>query len=142
MIGYQSAWILLNLGTRREDAAKVAQLLRDDPQDGGGLFAGVQAVLSAADGDDGTTLAKIRQVARKTGHFHHTAYNIAAAFVLLNHDEAIRWLEQSVGDGFPCYRLFENDQQSLRKYPYRPLAGSRAEVTIWGDPLFWRGSCP
>ena len=123
MIGYQSAWILFNLGRRREAGAKVAQLLRQDPQDSGGLFTGVQAVLAAAEGDEATALAKIRQAARKGlgyGHFHHTAYHIATAFALLNRsDEAIRWLEESAGDGFPCYPMFENDHNldKLRQDP-------------------------
>ena len=44
------------------------------------------------------------------GHFHHTAYNIACAYALMNKPEqAIKWLEVAAGGGFPCYPLFERD---------------------------------
>ena len=43
-------------------------------------------------------------------HFHHTAYNIACAYALMNKPEqAVKWLQDAAGDGFPCYPLFEND---------------------------------
>ena len=52
------------------------------------------------------------------GHFHHSTYNIASAYALMNNPEqAIKWLELTADDGFPCYPLFENDANlnSLRK---------------------------
>ena len=57
------------------------------------------------------------EIGRGFGHFHHTAYNIASAYALLNRpDEAIRWLQAAADDGFPCYPLFEQDKNlnSLR----------------------------
>ena len=57
------------------------------------------------------------EIGRGFGHFHHTAYNIASAYALLNKpDEAIRWLQTAADDGFPCYPLFEQDDNlnSLR----------------------------
>ena len=45
------------------------------------------------------------------GHFHHTAYHIACAYALMNKPaEAVKWLETAADDGFPCYPLFEKDQ--------------------------------
>src|SRR5262249_39067887 len=44
--------------------------------------------------------------------------NIASAYALLNKsNEAIKWLQFTADDGFPCYPLFENDPNlnSLRK---------------------------
>jgi hypothetical protein len=54
------------------------------------------------------------------GHFHHTAYHIAATLALMNKPEqAIDWLEAAAEDGFPCYPLFEKDAllNSLRQHP-------------------------
>ena len=51
-------------------------------------------------------------------HFHHTSYNLASAYALMNKaDEAMKWLQFTVDDGFPCYPLFAEDRQldSLRK---------------------------
>ena len=58
------------------------------------------------------------EIGKGFGHFHHTAYNIASAYALLNKPEqAIKWLQIAADDGFPCYPLFENDANlnSLRK---------------------------
>jgi TolB-like protein/TPR repeat protein len=113
LVGYQTAWVLFNLGRRDEASAKIAQLLRDHPEDSGGLFTSVQAVLAAARGDRRTAEAKIRLAVEKGrgfGHFHHTAYHIATAYALVkNPEQAIKWLEAAAADGFPCYPLFESD---------------------------------
>ena len=38
------------------------------------------------------------------GHFHHTAYHIACAYALMNkREQAIKWLEATAAEGFPCY---------------------------------------
>jgi TolB-like protein/Tfp pilus assembly protein PilF len=113
LVGYQTAWVLFNLGKRQEASAKIAQLLRDHPEDSGGLFTSMQAVLAAAAGDKPTAEAKIRVAVEKGkgfGHFHHTAYHIATAFALIrNPGQAIHWLKAAAEDGFPCYPLFESD---------------------------------
>ena len=52
------------------------------------------------------------------GHFHHTAYNIASAYALMDQPAlAIKWLQNAADDGFPCYPLFANDEnlESLHK---------------------------
>ena len=121
LVGYQTAWALFHLGRKDEASAKIAQLLQDDPQDSGGLFTSVQAVLAASAGDVRGTEAKIRfavEKGRGFGHFHHTAYHIATAFALLNRPEqSVHWLEAAAEDGFPCYPLFESDRNldPLRK---------------------------
>jgi hypothetical protein len=44
------------------------------------------------------------------GHFHHTTYYIASAYALMKKtDQALRWLEATADDGFPCYPMFERD---------------------------------
>jgi len=113
LVGHQIAWALFNLGKREEALATLEQLLKDSPQDTGGVFTSVQAVLAASAGQEGMAEEKIKSAVEKGkgfGHFHHTAYHIACAYALMNKPEpAIKWLETAADDGFPCYPLFETD---------------------------------
>lgn len=113
LVGHQVVWALFNLGRREEASAVVEQFLRDYPQDNGGLFTGLQAVLAASVGQERTAQAKIKLAVERGkgfGHFHHTAYYIACAYALMNkREQAIKWLEMAAEDGFPCYPLFERD---------------------------------
>lgn len=113
LVGHQIAWALFNLGRRGEASAKLEQLLRDYPEDTGGLFTSVQALLAASTGQERMAEDKIKSAIEKGkgfGHFHHTAYHIACAYALMNKPEpAIKWLEAAAEDGFPCYPLFETD---------------------------------
>jgi TolB-like protein/Flp pilus assembly protein TadD len=113
LVGYQTAWALFNLGKREEASAKVEQLLRDYPNDSGGLFTSVQAVIAASAREERRAETKVKlavERGRGFGHFHHTAYHIAIAFALMNKPEqAFKWLEAAAADGFPCYPLFERD---------------------------------
>ena len=121
LIGYQTAWILFNLGRIEEASAMIEQLLSDHPDDDGALFISMQAVIAASAGEKATAHAGIELAIQKGkgfGHFHHTAYHIAVAFALMNYAErAVEWLEFAAKDGFPCYPLFENDDnlRSLRR---------------------------
>jgi serine/threonine protein kinase len=59
-------------------------------------------------------------IGRGYAHFHHTSYNIASAYALMNQPEqAMKWLQVTADEGFPNYPLFEGDAQldSLRKDP-------------------------
>ena len=113
LVGHQIVWALFNLGRKEEASATVEQFLRDYPEDNGGLFTSLQAVLSASArqerrAEDNIKLAVER--GKGFGHFHHTAYYIACAYALMNKPEqAIKWLEVAAGDGLPCYPLFETD---------------------------------
>ncbi len=113
LVGYQIAWALFNLGRKDEASVMLEQLLKDYPEDNGGLFTSVQAVLAASAGQEQTAEDKIRLAVERGkgfGHFHHTAYHIACAYALMNKPEqAIKWLEAAAEDGFPCYPLFERD---------------------------------
>ncbi len=81
----------------------------------------VKAMLLAKAGKEREAEETIRhavEIGKGFGHFHHTTYNIASAYALLNKpDQALKWLQLTVDDGFPCYPLFENDANlsSLRK---------------------------
>jgi serine/threonine protein kinase len=113
LIGHQIAWALFNLGRKEEASSLLEQLLRDHPEDNGGLFASVQAILAASAGQQRMAEDKIKSAVERGegfGHFHHTAYHIACAYALMNKPEqAIKWLEVAAEDGFPCYPLFERD---------------------------------
>ncbi|MGH9956075.1 MAG: protein kinase domain-containing protein [Pyrinomonadaceae bacterium] len=121
LVGYQMPLALLHLGRKEEAAAALEQFLKDYPEDTGGPFTSVQALMAAMDGDEDTAERKIRSAIEKGkgfGHFHHTAYNIACAYSLMNKPEqAIKWLQAAADDGFPCSPLFESDPylNSLRE---------------------------
>ncbi|MCA1619013.1 MAG: protein kinase [Acidobacteria bacterium] len=111
--GHQLAWALFNLGRKEEASAMLEQLLREHPEDSGGLFTSVQAVLAASAGRRRTAEEKIKAAVERGegfGHFHHTAYHIACAYALMGESaQAVVWLEKAAEGGFPCYPLFERD---------------------------------
>jgi TolB-like protein/DNA-binding winged helix-turn-helix (wHTH) protein/Tfp pilus assembly protein PilF len=113
LVGHQIAWALFNLGRRDESAASLERLLKAHPEDTGGVFTSIQAVLAASAGQERLAEDRIKSATKKGkgfGHFHHTAYHIACAYALMNKpDQAIKWLEVAADDGFPCYPLFERD---------------------------------
>ncbi len=60
------------------------------------------------------------EIGRGYAHFHHTSYNIASAYALMNQPEqAMKWLQVTADEGFPCYALFEGDANldNLREDP-------------------------
>ena len=58
-----------------------------------------------------TAINRAEEIGRDFGHFHHTAYNIASAYVLLKQpDKAVDYLQMAADDGFPCYPLFDSDE--------------------------------
>ena len=114
LIGYQTAWVLFNLGKVQEASEMIDQLLKDYPEDDGALFISLQAILAASAGEESVAETKIELAVRTGkgfGHFHHAAYQIAIAFALMNKPgQAVKWLEFASIDGFPCYPLFEHDK--------------------------------
>lgn len=123
LVGYQIAWALFNLGEKEEAEAMLARLLRDYPEDPGGLYTSVQAVMAASAGEDRRAEDQIRLAIHRGkgfGHFHHTAYHIGCAYALMDKPgPAVRWLKAAADDGFPCYPLFEKDANlnPLRRDP-------------------------
>jgi tetratricopeptide (TPR) repeat protein len=123
LVGHQIAWALFNLGKKDEASATLEQLIRAHPEDTGGVFTSIQAVLAASAGQERLAEEKINTAIEKGkgfGHFHHTAYQIACAYALMSKPEqAIRWLQAAADDGFPCYPLFESDRNldKLRQDP-------------------------
>jgi tetratricopeptide (TPR) repeat protein len=107
------ATALFQLGRTDEAFATVEKYLRAHPEDEGGAMTSVKAMLlaKAGQGNEAEELIKRSiEIGNGFGHFHHTAYNIASAYALLNkRGEAIKWLEEAADDGFPCYPWFEKD---------------------------------
>ena len=106
------AWALFQLGRGEEAKAKLDEYSQEYPQDTGGRFAAVRALLLASAGEEDKALDQIRSATKKQGfgHFHHTAHFIASAYARMNNPEqAVHWLQQAVDTGLPCYPLFEQD---------------------------------
>ena len=113
LVGFQMPLVLMHLGRTNEAAAVLDESFRDCPEDNGGLFRSVQALIAALAGKRDLAENKISEAIEKGkgfGHFHHTAYNIACAYSLMNKpDLAIKLLESAAHEGFPCYPLFDTD---------------------------------
>jgi tetratricopeptide (TPR) repeat protein len=114
------ATALFQLGKTDEVSNLVEEYLRSYPDDEGGAITSIKAMLLAKAGKEKEaedTIADAIRIGKGFGHFHHTAYNIASAYALLNkRSEAIKWLEEAANDGFPCYPWFAKDDnlKSLR----------------------------
>ena len=114
---------LFRLGRNEEASAIIEQYLKDYPKDEGGLITSVKAMMLAKAGKKQEAEATIQhaiEIGRGYAHFHHTSYNIASAYALMNQPEkALKWLQVTAEEGFPCYPLFEGDANlnNLRKNP-------------------------
>ena len=123
LIDRSRAEVLVQLGRTAEARAIVDAHLAAHPVDEGGSFTSVAALLLALEGREhraDEAIAHAVAIGQGYGHFHHTAYNIAAALAALRRaDEAIAWLEAATDDGFPCLPLFAGDPnlQPLRAHP-------------------------
>ena len=111
---------LINLDQTNEATNLIHESLNADPNDTGGLFASVQAVLLAKQGDEPGAIRQIQETLKHRkgfGHFHHALYNIATAYALLKKDEpAINYLREAASNGFPCYPLFASDRNLKSLY--------------------------
>jgi class 3 adenylate cyclase len=114
---YQLAWATFSSGHPAEAISGVQNYLQHHPEDRGGLLGSVQAMMFAATGKDDEAEKKIAaaETRRGFGHFHHTEYNIACAYALMNKvDKAVDWFEKATGDGWNCYPMFEMDPSLAR----------------------------
>ena len=115
------AHALFGLGRNEEAGQLTDDYLKMYSTDEGGNVTSIKAMLLAKAGKDDEaqeTIARAIEIGKSFQHFHHTTYNIAAAYALLNKpDEALKWLQFTAVDGFPCYPLFEHDEslKSLRQ---------------------------
>ena len=115
--------VLVQIGSLSEADAMVEHYLENFPQDEGGSFAGVKAVLLAKSGraaEADVAIERALRIGRSFGHFHHTAHNIASAYAAMKRpDEAVKWLEHASDDGFPNLPYFEIDPNlnKVRRHP-------------------------
>jgi serine/threonine protein kinase len=112
---------LFRLGRNQEASVIIEQFFKDYPKDEGGLVTSVKAMMLAKDGkqrEAEDTMQHAIEIGRGYAHFHHTSYNMASAYALMNQPEpAMKWLQVTADEGFPCYPLFEGDANlnNLRK---------------------------
>jgi tetratricopeptide (TPR) repeat protein len=118
-----TAEVFVQLGRFDKARPIIDGFLATHPDDEGGSLTGVWALMLAKLGEEREArrmIARAIELGTGFGHFHHTAYNIAAAFAALHDlDEAIDWIEAAADDGFPCYPYFERDPSldKLRQCP-------------------------
>ena len=108
----QLAWAMFSSGEADEAISGIQNYLQQHPEDKGGLLGSVEAMMFAATGkrDEAERRIAIAETKRGFGHFHHTEYNIACAYALMNKtDKSVEWFEKATGDGFNCYPMFEKD---------------------------------
>ena len=123
LINRNKADALVHLGRLDEASAIVDDYLKTFPNDEGGNVTSVKAILFAKAGkreEAEKTIGRAIEIGQGFGHFHHTAYNIASAYAIMNMpDEAIKWLQNAADDGFPCYSFFAIDKNldNIRKDP-------------------------
>ena len=109
---------------RLDDAETIVdRYLNDHPEDEGGSFSSVKALILARLGkrkDAENAIDRCPSADDGFGHYHHTAYNIGSTYAVLNQkDKAVKWLEVAADDGFPCYTYFAIDPNliNLRESP-------------------------
>ena len=138
LLAFYTANALLRLGRDEEASALIERYFRDYSADKGGMVTSVKAMMLAKAGKNSEAEAAIQHaigIGRGYGHFHHTSYNIASAYALMNEPgEAMRWLQVTADEGFPNYPLFEGDTQldNLRKDP-RFIAFMSQQKQQWKD---------
>jgi tetratricopeptide (TPR) repeat protein len=113
LLTFYTSTALLRLGRNEEAAALVERYFKDYSTDKGGMVTSVKAMMLAKAGKKGEADATIQhaiEIGRGYAHFHHTSYNIASAYALMNEPEqAMKWLQVTADEGFPCFPLFEGD---------------------------------
>ncbi len=124
---------LATLTGRLEEAStllnEAGSLVQEEP-----LITGLQAVLHASVGESDRALQSVNHACtnpKSFGHAHHTHYQIACTFSLLNRPEvAFQWLERSVDTGFACWPFFQNDPRlkNLRRLPQFELLVSSLQA--------------
>jgi eukaryotic-like serine/threonine-protein kinase len=123
LLAFYTSTALLRLGRSEEAAALVERYFKDYSTDKGGMVTSVKAMMLARAGkkdEADTTIQHAIEIGRGYAHFHHTSYNIASAYALMNEPEqAMKWLQVTADEGFPNYPLFEGDAQlnNLRNDP-------------------------
>jgi DNA-binding winged helix-turn-helix (wHTH) protein/Tfp pilus assembly protein PilF len=111
LVEANTAFALLRLGRRDEAWVQLRQALRTFPDDPSGALPGLEAML-LADSEPAKAQQLIEKVAKRkaVNPSHHAAYFAACAWARMRRaKEAVQWLREAAGTGFPCYRLFARD---------------------------------
>jgi tetratricopeptide (TPR) repeat protein len=113
LLALYSSTSLFRLGRNEEASAIIEQFFKDYPKDEGGLVTSVKAMMLAKAGkqrEAEATIQRAIEIGRGYAHFHHTSYNIASAYALMHQPEpAMKWLQVTAEEGFPCYPMFQGD---------------------------------
>jgi tetratricopeptide (TPR) repeat protein len=123
LLAFYTSNALFRLGRNEEASALIDRYFKDYSKDKGGMVTSVKAMMLAQAGKKSEAEATIQhaiKIGRGYAHFHHTSYNIASAYALMNEPEqAMKWLQVTADEGFPNCPLFEGDAQldNLRKDP-------------------------
>ena len=121
LLAFYTSNALFRLGRNGEASALIDRYFTNYSKDKGGMVTSVKAMMLAKTGKNSEAEATIQhaiEIGRGYAHFHHTSYNIASAYALMNEPEqAMKWLQVTADEGFPNYPLFEGDAQldNLRK---------------------------
>jgi predicted Zn-dependent protease len=121
MVTSNTAMALLELGRTAEASNLIDEYLKGHPTEQSSETLSVQAMILAKLGnpqDAENAIQRALAIGRGMQHFHHTTYNVASAYAMMNKpDDAMKWLQFTADDGFPCYPLFAQDAQlnTLRK---------------------------
>lgn len=123
LVERSTAEALIQAGRPEEAEAIADEYVRSHPNDEGGSITSVKALLLAKAGkqkEAEEAIGRALQIGEGYGHFHHTMYNVASAFAIMNRpDEAVRWLEAAAENGFPNYTYFQIDPnlENIREHP-------------------------
>jgi len=113
LLAFYTSNALFRLGRNEEASEIIEKFFKDYPKDEGGAVTSVKAMMLAKAGkkrEAEATIQRAIEIGRGYAHFHHTSYNIASAYALMNQPEqAMKWLQVAADEGFPCYPLFEGD---------------------------------
>jgi len=121
LLAFYTSNALFRLGRNEEASALIEKFFKVYPKDEGGAVTSVKAMMLAKAGKEHEAEATIQhaiEIGRGYAHFHHTSYNIASAYALMHQPgPALKWLQVTAEEGFPCYPLFEGDANldNLRK---------------------------
>jgi len=113
LLAFYTSNALFRLGRNEEASEIIEKFFKDYPKDEGGAVTSVKAMMlakAAKKREAEATIQHAIEIGRGYAHFHHTSYNIASAYALMNQPErAMKWLQVTADEGFPCYPLFEGD---------------------------------
>ena len=87
LLTFYTSNALFRLGRNGEASALIDRYFKDYSKDKGGMVTSVKAMMLAKAGKNSeaeTTIQHAIEIGRGYAHFHHTSYNIASAYALMN----------------------------------------------------------